>query len=109
MAADGELDELLERIQEWAERTLGDVGWTMLEFEFIAACRHDPDVQAALASALGMAHGMVLALVNSLTAATGTALPLPARGGGAQHPQPRRGPRYPARHRPHHLGADRHR
>ncbi len=49
----------------------------MLEFEFIAACRHDPDVQAALASALGMAHGMVLALVNSLTAATGTALPLP--------------------------------
>lgn len=77
VAADGELEELLERIQEWAERTLGDVGWTMLEFEFIAACRHDPDVQAALASALGMAHGMVLALVNSLTAATGTALPLP--------------------------------
>ncbi|CAM3039819.1 TetR/AcrR family transcriptional regulator [Prescottella defluvii] len=77
LAADGGLDELLDRIQAWAERTLGDVGWTMLEFEFIAACRHDPEVQAALASTLGMAHGMVQALVNSLITATGIELPFP--------------------------------
>lgn len=77
LAVDGELDELLDRIQDWAESALGEVGWTMLEFEFIAACRHDPEVQAALASTLGMAQGMVLALVNSLVAATRTELPLP--------------------------------
>lgn len=77
VAVDGELDELLDRIQDWAENALGEVGWTMLEFEFIAACRHDPEVRAALASTLGMAQGMVLALVNSLVAATRTELPLP--------------------------------
>lgn len=73
-----DLEAMLARLQEWAERTLGDVGWTMLEFEFIAATRHDAEVRAALTSTLAMAHGMVLALVNSLTAATGARLPLPA-------------------------------
>ncbi|QBJ95392.1 TetR/AcrR family transcriptional regulator [Rhodococcus sp. ABRD24] len=77
LAADDGLDSTLARFQDWAERTLGDVGWTMLEFEFIAASRHDPDVQAALASTLGMAHGMVLALLNPLTEASGTTLPIP--------------------------------
>ncbi|MGF7124593.1 TetR/AcrR family transcriptional regulator [Rhodococcus sp. TAF43] len=77
LAADGELDTTLARFQDWAERTLGDVDWTMLEFEFIAASRHDPEVRAALASTLGMAHGMVLALLNSLTETTGVTLPIP--------------------------------
>lgn len=71
-----DLDAMLARFQDWAERTLGDVGWTMLEFEFIAASRHDPEVRAALASTLAMAHGMVLALLNSLTATTGARLPI---------------------------------
>ncbi|QKT12601.1 TetR/AcrR family transcriptional regulator [Rhodococcus sp. W8901] len=77
LAADGELDTTLARFQDWAERTLGDVDWTILEFEFIAASRHDPEVRAALASTLGMAHGMVLALLNSLTETTGVTLPIP--------------------------------
>ncbi|GAB2627803.1 TetR/AcrR family transcriptional regulator [Prescottella soli] len=72
-----DLDAMLARVQDWAERTLGDVEWTMLEFEFIAASRHDPEVTAALASALAMAHGMVLALLNSLTAAMQVRLPIP--------------------------------
>jgi len=73
-----DLEALLVRLQDWAEKTLGDVGWTMLEFEFIAATRHDPDVRAALTSTLGLAHGTVVTLLNSLTATAGVRLPLSA-------------------------------
>ncbi|MCL2532585.1 MAG: TetR/AcrR family transcriptional regulator [Nocardiaceae bacterium] len=72
-----DLDTMLMRFQDWAEQTLGDVGWTMLEFEFIAASRHDPEVRAALASTLSMAHGMVVTLLDSLTTTTGAQLPIP--------------------------------
>ncbi|MFD4179790.1 TetR/AcrR family transcriptional regulator [Rhodococcus sp. NPDC058514] len=77
MSRQAPLEERLTAFEEWAERTLGDVGWTTLEFEFIAAARHDPELRAALVSSLAMAHGIVAALLGSLVASGEVALPMP--------------------------------
>ena len=62
--ADLDLDDQLAAIEAWLERTLGDVGWTMLELEFAMLSRRDPNLtpmiadlhagmQATAAAALG--------------------------------------------------------
>lgn len=78
LAAGDSFDEQLERFQEWAERTVGDVGWTMLEFEFATVSRDDPALQAALVSSLGVVRGAVAAQVQTLADTTGIELPVPA-------------------------------
>ncbi|WP_327143915.1 TetR/AcrR family transcriptional regulator [Nocardia sp. NBC_01327] len=75
---DDSLEARLERFQSWAERTLGDVGWTMLEFEFAIVARDDPALQAALVSSLGLVRGTVAAQLQVLADSTGLTLPLPA-------------------------------
>ncbi|GAA4478603.1 TetR/AcrR family transcriptional regulator [Rhodococcus olei] len=76
MARQEPLEERLVAFEEWAERTLGDVGWTMLEFEFIAAARHDPELRAALASSLSTTHTVVRTLLAALVAAGEVTLPM---------------------------------
>ncbi|WP_378737526.1 TetR/AcrR family transcriptional regulator [Nocardia brasiliensis] len=78
LAAGDSFDEQLERFQEWAERTVGDVGWTMLEFEFATVSRDDPALRAALVSSLGVVRGAVAAQVQTLADTIGIELPLPA-------------------------------
>ncbi|GAA5080657.1 TetR/AcrR family transcriptional regulator [Nocardia iowensis] len=78
LAAGDSFDEQLERFQEWAERTVGDVGWTMLEFEFATVSRDDPALQAALVSSLGVVRGAVAAQVQTLADTMGIELPVPA-------------------------------
>lgn len=78
IAAGTTLDEQLARFQEWAEHTIGDVGWTLLEFEFATVARDDPELQAALVSSLGAVRGAVAAQVQTLADQTGIELPLPA-------------------------------
>ncbi|MFI9406669.1 TetR/AcrR family transcriptional regulator [Nocardia sp. NPDC052316] len=78
LAADTSFEEQLERFQEWAERTVGDVGWTMLEFEFATVSRDDPALQAALVSSLGVVRGAVAAQVQTLADTRGIELPVPA-------------------------------
>ncbi|MET9488839.1 TetR/AcrR family transcriptional regulator [Nocardia sp. NPDC006630] len=72
------LEARLERFQGWAEHTLGDVGWTMLEFEFAIVARDDPALQAALVSSLGLVRGTVAAQLQVLADSTGVPLPMPA-------------------------------
>ncbi len=76
--AAGTLDERLQRLEGWAERTLGDVGWTMLEFEFAIVARDDPDLQTELISSLSLVRGMVAAQLQTLADDLGVTLPLPA-------------------------------
>ncbi|GAB4583418.1 TetR/AcrR family transcriptional regulator [Nocardia sp. IFM 10818] len=76
---DDSLEERLERLQRWAERTLGDVGWTMLEFEFAIVARDDPALQAALVSNLSLMRGMVAAQLETLAESIGVTLPMPAQ------------------------------
>ncbi|NNH70272.1 TetR/AcrR family transcriptional regulator [Nocardia uniformis] len=77
LAAGTGFDDQLEAFQSWAERTLGDVGWTMLEFEFAIVARDDPALQAALVSNLGIIRGTVAAQLQSLADSLGVALPMP--------------------------------
>ncbi|MEV6771493.1 TetR/AcrR family transcriptional regulator [Nocardia sp. NPDC051030] len=78
LAGSDELEDRLERFQDWAARTLGDVGWTMLEFEFAIVARDDPALQAALVSSLGMVRGTIAAQLQGLADSMGLTLPLPA-------------------------------
>ncbi|WP_433661891.1 TetR/AcrR family transcriptional regulator [Nocardia sp. CA-128927] len=78
LAAGDSFEEQLERFQEWAERTVGDVGWTMLEFEFATVSRDDPALQAALVSSLSVVRGAVAAQVQTLADTMGIELPVPA-------------------------------
>ncbi|KIA63569.1 TetR/AcrR family transcriptional regulator [Nocardia vulneris] len=77
LAASDDFDERLERFQEWAEHTVGDVGWTMLEFEFATVARDDPALQAALVSSLSVLRGAVAAQVQTLADTIGIELPVP--------------------------------
>ncbi|ASF09909.1 putative TetR family transcriptional regulator [Nocardia brasiliensis NBRC 14402] len=77
LAAGDDFDERLERFQEWAEHTVGDVGWTMLEFEFATVARDDPALQAALVSSLSVLRGAVAAQVQTLADTIGIELPVP--------------------------------
>ncbi|MGW4529317.1 TetR/AcrR family transcriptional regulator [Nocardia sp. NPDC004340] len=76
LAGEEALETRLDRFQDWAERTLGDVGWTMLEFEFAIVARDDPALQAALVSNLSLVRGTVAAQLQALADSTGLALPM---------------------------------
>ncbi|MTE11742.1 TetR/AcrR family transcriptional regulator [Nocardia aurantiaca] len=78
LAGGDTLEARLDRFQDWAERTLGDVGWTMLEFEFAIVARDDPELQAALVSSLSLVRGTVAAQLRALADSTDMALPMPA-------------------------------
>lgn len=79
IAAGSDLEDQLERLQGWAEQTLGDVGWTMLEFEFAIVARDDPQLRAELVSSLDAVRGALAAQVQLLADSTGIELPLPAQ------------------------------
>ncbi|MGV9867898.1 TetR/AcrR family transcriptional regulator [Rhodococcus koreensis] len=73
------MEERLEAFQAWAEKTLGDVGWTMLEFELIVLSRHDPELRDALTATLGVAREIAVTLLTSFTDSLGVVLPVPAQ------------------------------
>ena len=73
------MEERLEAFQAWAEKTLGDVGWTMLEFELIVLSRHDPELREALTATLGAAREITVTLLQSFTDSLGVALPVPVQ------------------------------
>lgn len=72
------LEDRMERFQGWAERTLGDVGWTMLEFEFAIVARDDADLQAGLISGLSMMRGAAATQLQALADSMGVVLPMSA-------------------------------
>lgn len=43
-------DEGVTGFQRWAERMIGDEGWTTLEVEFALQARHDPELREQLAA-----------------------------------------------------------
>lgn len=73
-----ELDGQIAAFQTWAEKTLGDVGWTMLEFEFMVVARDDADLRASLVCSLGAVRSVVASLLEELTSSAGVTLPVSA-------------------------------
>ncbi|WP_063712500.1 TetR/AcrR family transcriptional regulator [Nocardia concava] len=72
------LEARLDRLQGWAERTLGDVGWTMLEFEFAIVARDDPALRAELVSGWSLVRGTIATQLQALADSMDLELPLSA-------------------------------
>lgn len=62
--APGQVSERIDRFSDWVERTLGDVGWTMLELEFMVVARNDPELRAM---AVALRNSLRQAVVDGLT------------------------------------------
>lgn len=56
----GELEDRIDGLAEWVERTVGDVGWTMLELEFVTVSRNDPQLRAMVVELRTAAHRTVV-------------------------------------------------
>ncbi|NMO03388.1 TetR/AcrR family transcriptional regulator [Gordonia sp. TBRC 11910] len=68
-------DERADAFGEWIERTAGDVGWTMLELEFVVLSRHDEELSAMIVGLRERASEMVTDMLQPLF---GDVLPDPA-------------------------------
>ena len=77
LSAADELDGRITAFQAWAEKTLGDVGWTMLEFEFMVVARDDADLRESLVTSLQTVRGVVANVLGELANSAGVTLPIP--------------------------------
>jgi AcrR family transcriptional regulator len=71
-----DLDGRIALFQSWAENTLGDVGWTMLEFEFMVVARDDAELRASLVSSLQAVRAVAAGALEELATSTGLTLPM---------------------------------
>lgn len=77
LSATGELEGRIAAFQAWAEKTLGDVGWTMLEFEFMVVARDDAELRASLVASLQTVRGVAANVLGELATSAGVTLPIP--------------------------------
>ncbi|MGW0162908.1 TetR/AcrR family transcriptional regulator [Mycobacterium sp. NPDC003323] len=63
---DTDLMERIAAVNDWLERTAGDVGWTMLELEFVVLSRHNPELGAMITALRDDAAQMVNAVLRAL-------------------------------------------
>lgn len=62
----GDLQDRIDRIAEWVEHTVGDVGWTMLELEFVTVSRTDPQLRAMVVDLRNAAQRTVVEMLRAL-------------------------------------------
>lgn len=60
------LADQMSQIETWLERTVGDVGWTMLELEFSVLSRHNPELTEMITDLHGGMHATVTAALESV-------------------------------------------
>lgn len=70
-ASDSDLASRIAAINAWLERTAGDVGWTMLELEFVVLSRHDPELTQMISALRTDAAQMVVNALRSTLADEG--------------------------------------
>lgn len=78
LAASDRLDGRIAAFQTWAERTLGDVGWTMLEFEFMVVSRDDAELRSSLVTSLSVVREVVANMLETLAETENLTLPTSA-------------------------------
>lgn len=71
VAADEPIERRVERINEWLEHTIGDVGWTRLEMEFAAGVWRDEELAAMVVELRSDAHAMVAEMVRMIAGELG--------------------------------------
>lgn len=69
--AETELDTRITAINGWLERTAGDVGWTMLELEFVVLSRNNPELGDMISALRRDAADMVVGVLRSMSADLG--------------------------------------
>lgn len=71
--AEADLETRIGAINGWLERTAGDVGWTMLELEFVVLSRNNPELGAMITTLRRDAADMVVGVLRSMSADLGIA------------------------------------
>ncbi|MUL45613.1 TetR/AcrR family transcriptional regulator [Mycobacterium sp. CBMA293] len=69
--SDADIPSRVEAVNAWLERTAGDVGWTMLELEFVVLSRNDPELGQMITALRNDAGQMVVEVLRSLSVDTG--------------------------------------
>lgn len=64
--------------EQWANKTLGDEGWSSLELEFATQVRRNPELREAYATRARAIRDILSALLTSASAELGLVLPPPA-------------------------------
>ncbi|KXO98290.1 TetR/AcrR family transcriptional regulator [Tsukamurella pseudospumae] len=62
----GDLQDRIDVLASWVERTAGDVGWTMLELEFVTVARTDPSLLAMVVELRSAAHRTVVDMLRTM-------------------------------------------
>ena len=78
LGARGGFDRRLAALRRWAERTLGDEGWSSLEIEFASQARRDPGLRAELARRSVAIRALIATMIEAHADDFGIELPLPA-------------------------------
>lgn len=61
-----DVDARVAAVGSWLEQTAGDVGWTMLELEFVVLSRHDAELNAIIVGLRERASAMVAEMIEPL-------------------------------------------
>lgn len=79
-----DIDGRVDAVGAWLEQTAGDVGWTMLELEFVVLSRHDVELNAIIVGLRERASAMVVEMIEPLfgemldgAAGDATSVPVP--------------------------------
>ncbi|MDI9905039.1 TetR/AcrR family transcriptional regulator [Rhodococcus sp. IEGM 1406] len=71
LGAKSTLDDAVAEFARWAERTIGDQRWTLLEVEFSVRSRHSEDIREKIAAGADQVRGLIAGLVQHLTESNG--------------------------------------
>ncbi len=69
--AETDLDSRIAAVNTWFEGTVGDVGWTMLELEFVVLSRNNPELTEMITGLRNEAAQSVAGVLRSLSAGLG--------------------------------------
>lgn len=69
--SDDELEARVAAVSAWLERTAGDVGWTMLELEFVVLSRNNPELGEMITTLRNEAATMIVDVLQSMSAKLG--------------------------------------
>ncbi|WP_407107696.1 TetR/AcrR family transcriptional regulator [Rhodococcus aetherivorans] len=66
LAAGATLDDVVTAFGAWAERTIGDRRWTLLEIEFSVRSRHNEEIRSRIAAGAEGVRTLIAELIRSL-------------------------------------------
>lgn len=109
LEAGASLDDVVAAFGAWAERTIGDRRWTLLEIEFSVRSRHDEEIRSRIAAGAAGVRTLIAELIRSLAARFGLEPAIETRAGGDDAARARHRPRPAARDHPRPAGRGPHR